>query len=155
MHVTGAKGTKASVRRWQGYLISMELHGLSRYQSVIECDEYGVDAGYSAVKGFLEKNGKEALPEAIYFGADNTAIGGMIALGEVGIRIPEDIRIVGFDDDKLWGVDRELKKLTTIRQPLYEMGKKAAEILLEQIHDPETSRKRIVLRPELIVRETT
>lgn len=155
MHVTGAKGTKASVRRWQGYLISMELHGLSRYQSVIECDEYGVDAGYSAVKGFLEKNGKEALPEAIYFGADNTAIGGMIALGEVGIRIPEDIRIVGFDDDKLWGVDRELKKLTTIRQPLYEMGKKAAEILLEQIHDPQTPRKRIVLRPELIVRETT
>lgn len=155
MHITGAKRARASLRRWQGYLISMELHGLSQYQSVIECDEYGVDEGYAAVKGLLEKNRKEVLPEAIYFGADNTAVGGMIALGEAGIRIPEDIRVVGFDDDTVWGLDRDLKKLTTIRQPLYEMGEKAAEILIEQIHNPEEPRKRIVLRPELIVRETT
>lgn len=155
MHVTGAKGTKAALRRWQGYLISMKNYGLEQYQSVIECDEFGVDAGYAAIRNYLQENGTDALPEAIYFGADNTAIGGMMALEEEGIRIPEDIKIVGFDDDKLWHMDKSQKKLTTIRQPLYEVGAKAVEILLEQIHNPDAPRQRIVMKPELIIRETT
>lgn len=155
MHVTGAKSTKAALRRWQGYLISMKNYGLEQYQSVVECDEFGVDAGYAAIKDFIRQNGKEALPEAIYFGADNTAIGGMMALEEEGIRIPEDIKIVGFDDDKLWDLDKSHKKLTTIRQPLYEVGAKAVEILLGQIHNPDSPRQKVIMKPELIIRETT
>lgn len=155
MHVTGAKSTKAALRRWQGYLISMKNYGLEQYQSVVECDEFGVDAGYAAIKDFMRQNGKEALPEAIYFGADNTAIGGMMALEEEGIRIPEDIKIVGFDDDKLWDLDKSHKKLTTIRQPLYEVGAKAVEILLGQIHNPDSPRQKVIMKPELIIRETT
>lgn len=155
MHVTGAKSTKAALRRWQGYLFSMKNYGLEQYQSVVECDEFGVDAGYTAIKDFMRQNGKEALPEAIYFGADNTAIGGMMALEEEGIRIPEDIKIVGFDDDKLWDLDKSHKKLTTIRQPLYEVGAKAVEILLGQIHDPDSPRQKVIMKPELVIRETT
>lgn len=155
MHVTGAKSTKAALRRWQGYLISMKNYGLEQYQVVLECDEFGVDAGYTAIRDFVRENGREALPEAIYFGADNTAIGGMMALEEEGIRIPEDIKIVGFDDDKLWDLDKGHKKLTTIRQPLYEVGAKAVEILLGQIHNPDSPRQKVIMKPELIIRETT
>lgn len=155
MHVTGAKSTKAALRRWQGYLISMEHHGLKQYRSVIECDEFGVETGYDAVKQFLEKNSGKALPDAIYFGADNTAVGGMMALEEKGIQIPEDIKIAGFDDDKRWDLDKSVKKLTTIRQPLYEVGAKAVEILLGQIHDPDAPRQKIIMKPELVVGETT
>ena len=155
MHVTGAKGTKAALRRWQGYLAAMEQQGLSQYTSVVECEEFGVDEGYHAVRTWLSGHSREELPDAIYFGADNTAFGGMIALEEAGIRIPEDIKIVGFDDDKPWGVEKKLKKLTTIRQPLYEVGAKAVQILLQQIQNPETPRQKVVIKPELVIRETT
>lgn len=155
MHITGAKGTKASLHRWQGYLAAMQLHGLGQYSSVIECDKYGVDVGYEAVKNFLRTHTEKELPEAIYFGADNTAFGGMAALEEAEIRIPEDIRIVGFDDDKPWELERKPKKLTTIRQPLYEVGAKAVEILLQQIREPDTPRQKVVVKPELVIRETT
>ncbi|WP_162291897.1 MULTISPECIES: LacI family DNA-binding transcriptional regulator [Blautia] len=155
MHVTGAKGTKAGLRRWQGYLAAMEQQGLAQYISVVECEEFGVDQGYDAVKNWLMGHGREELPDAIYFGADNTAFGGMIALEEAGIRIPEGIKIVGFDDDKPWGVEKRLKKLTTIRQPLYEVGAKAVQVLLGQIQNPETPRQKIIIKPELVIRETT
>lgn len=155
MHVTGAKKIKASLRRWQGYQEAMEQHGLREYISVIECENFGPDEGYRAVQRLLQTSGKEKLPEAIYFGADDTAFGGMLALEEAGIRIPEDIRIAGFDDDSPWKGNINLKKLTTIRQPLYEAGVKAVELLLAQIQNPEQPRQKMVLKPELIVRETT
>lgn len=155
MHITGAKGTKASLHRWQGYLAAMQLHGLGAHISVIECDRFGVNAGYQAVKEFLKTHTRKDLPDAIYFGADNTAFGGIVALEEAGIRIPEDIKIVGFDDDRPWQLERKLKKLTTIRQPLYEVGAKAVEILLQQIREPDTPRQRVVIAPELVIRETT
>lgn len=155
MHVTGAKGMKASLRRWQGYLAAMKQQGLSSCISVVECEEFGADEGYKAIKKFLSEYGKENIPDAIYFGADNTAFGGMIALEEAGIRIPEDIKIVGFDDDRPWNMEGKVKKLTTIRQPLYQVGAKAVEVLLEQIYNPDVPRQKIVIKPELIIRETT
>ena len=99
MHVTGAKGTKAAAQV-AGLSGSHGAAGLSQYTSVVECEEFGVDEGYHAVRTWLSGHSREELPDAIYFGADNTAFGGMIALEEAGIRIPEDIKIVGFDDDK-------------------------------------------------------
>ncbi len=155
MHVTGSQVVKASQRRCQGYIAAMETHGLSQSIEVVECDEFGIEAGYEAIVSYLAKYGAKNLPEAIYFGADNTAIGGMMALVEAGIQIPEDIKIVGYDDDVTAGVGKNLKKLTTIRQPLYEVGAKAAEILLQQIKDPESPRQQVTIKPELIVRETT
>ncbi len=155
MHVTGARRHKASLRRWQGYLEAMTQQNLSQYISVIECEDFGEKEGYRAVKTFLQNHRKEDVPEAIYFGADNTAFGGMAALEDAGFRIPEDIRIVGFDDDKPQNLERKVKKLTTIRQPLYQVGTKAVEILLQQIHNPDTPRQKIVIKPELIIRETT
>lgn len=153
MHVTGGKRVKVSLNRWQGYLDAMKANGLEQSISVLECDDFGEQEGYDAIVGFL-KTGTD-LPEAIYFSADNMAFGGMMALEDAGISIPEDIRIVGFDDDKPPNAERRLKKLTTIHQPLYEVGAKAVEVLIGQIKNPEEPRQRIVMEPQLIVRETT
>lgn len=155
MHVTGGNKVKVSQRRRQGYLAAMEAHGLSKYISLLECPDFGTAIGYEAISNFIKQNGKEALPEAIYFAADNTAFGGMIALEDAGISIPEDIRVVGFDDDRPRDMERKLKKLTTIHQPLYEVGTKAVEVLIKQIEEPEAPRQQIVFRPKLIIRETT
>lgn len=153
MHVTGGKRVKVSLSRWQGYLDAMKANGLEQSISVLECDDFGEQEGYDAIVSFL-KTGTD-LPEAIYFSADNMAFGGMMALEDAGISIPEDIRIVGFDDDKAPNAERRLKKLTTIHQPLYEVGAKAVEVLIGQIKNPEEPRQRIVMEPQLIVRETT
>lgn len=155
MHVTGDPSVKASLKRWQGYLKTMEAHGLKSCIDVIECQRFGVRAGYKAISTWLETHDKSELPDAVYFGADNTAFGGMMAFEDAGIRIPEDIRIVGFDDDKPWDVERRLKGLTSIRQPLYEMGKKSVEMLLRQINEPMAPKETVVMKPELIIRETT
>lgn len=154
MHVSGSKETKASLQRYQGYKDAMKYHGLERYIMALECDKYGEGEGYLVIRQYLEEHGVQNLPEAIYFGADNTAVGGMRALQEAGIRIPEDIKIVGFDDDKRYEKDTTLKKLTTIHQPLYEVGVKAVEILLEQIRNPDIPEKKIILKPQLVIRET-
>lgn len=155
MHVTGDTTVKASLRRWQGYVEAMKEQKLDRYISVIECDRFGVRVGYKVMEAWLKSHTRQEWPDAVYFGADNTAFGGMMALEDAGARIPEDIRIVGFDDDKPWDVERKLKKLTSIRQPLYEMGRKSVELLIDQINDTEAKRRAVVMRPELIIRETT
>lgn len=155
MHVTGGDTVKVSLNRRHGYLEAMKANGLEEYSQVVECESFGVQIGYRAIAAYIEANGREALPEAIYFSADNSAFGGMMALEDAGFSIPEDVRIVGFDDDKPLNIERRLKKLTTIHQPLYEVGTKAAEILIRQIEAPDTPRQRVVMKPTLIVRETT
>lgn len=155
IHVTGGKAVKVSLNRWQGYMDAMKENHLEEFIFVMECTDFGIKNGYDSMTNFLKENGREQLPDAIYFSADNMAFGGMMALEDAGICIPEDIRIVGFDDDKPHNINRKLKRLTTIRQPLYEVGTKATKLLIKQIENPEAARERIVIKPELILGETT
>jgi LacI family transcriptional regulator, galactose operon repressor len=84
---------------------------------------------------------------------DIAAIGAMRALKEVGLRVPHDVSVIGFDD-----VDSAAylnPSLTTVRQPLHEMGRLAAKTLLEKISRNDAAPMTIRLEPELIVREST
>ena len=73
---------------------------------------------------------------------------------EKGIAIPDEVMLVGFDDDKPRGRDFNYLPLTTIRQPLEEMGRAAVDILLEEIRGAETGKK-VMYYPSLVVRGTT
>jgi LacI family transcriptional regulator len=95
------------------------------------------------------------LPDAFYFGADNTAYGGMMAMEDQGIRIPEDVMIVGFDNDSMLVPKRILKPLTTLAQPLFQMGLDSVRILLDDLEHKGRKKKRVCYYPELIIRETT
>ena len=99
--------------------------------------------------------GMDELPDAIYFGSDATAAGGMIALEEKGIRRPEDIKVAGFDNDLIMLPDRKPRRLTTLAQPMFEMGANAARLLLDDIKDSPQKKKRIIYYPELVIGETT
>jgi DNA-binding LacI/PurR family transcriptional regulator len=83
---------------------------------------------------------------------DISALGAMIALREAGLAIPEDVSVMGFDDIEFASV--AYPPLTTIRQPLQEMGATAAEILLRKLAKDEVVED-ICLRPELIMRSST
>jgi len=85
---------------------------------------------------------------------DTAAIGAIRALHEVGLKVPENVSVIGFDD--IVGAQFHVPSLTTIRQPLARMGRLAASILLDRIANPEnTYAPTIMVKPKLIVREST
>ena len=111
------------------------------------------EPGYRATCKLLEQ-GRDF--SALFAFNDVSAIGAVMALHDAGLRVPEDVSVLGFDDVTFAGVHRP--PLTTIRQPLHEMGVLAATTVLEQLScAPETrpAARRIVVEPELVVRSST
>jgi LacI family transcriptional regulator len=90
---------------------------------------------------------------ALFAYNDISAIGAIRAIGEVGMRVPEDVSVIGFDDIR--DAAYHVPALTTIRQPLRRMGELAAEILVDRIENRKEHEDEIAVDPELIVRETT
>ncbi|HVP55701.1 MAG TPA: LacI family DNA-binding transcriptional regulator [Candidatus Eisenbacteria bacterium] len=92
---------------------------------------------------------------ALFAFNDISAIGAIHALDEAGLRVPQEVSVVGFDDIQSAAFQRPA--LTTVRQPLRKMGKIAAETLLRRINskEPESKSTSVVVEPELVVRETT
>jgi LacI family transcriptional regulator len=152
-HVTGDMRIQASIHRKEGFIEAMAAHRLPLKDEDIIPGDFSVQAGYQIMASYLVRSKK--LPDAFYFGADNTAFGGMMALEDQGIRIPDDVMIVGFDNDSMLVPKRMLKPLTTLAQPLFQMGLDSVRILLDDLEHRGKEKKRICYYPELIIRETT
>jgi len=90
---------------------------------------------------------------AIFAYNDISAIGAIRALREQGLRVPQDISVLGFDD--IPGADFHSPSLTTVRQPLGRMGEVAAETLLDRIEGSKEGPSEIAVEPELVLREST
>jgi len=109
------------------------------------------EIGYKPMQALLEKTHDFT---AIFCFNDIAAIGAIRALKDAGLRVPEDVSVVGFDD--IQSAAYSTPSLTTVRQPLTEMGKRGAEILLERIANRDKEfPSEIVMAPELVVREST
>lgn len=145
-------------RRFAGYLRALEEHGLGRDDRLIHLWFDGTGwlstgrlQGYRATQKLLS----DGVPfTAIQAGSDFTAAGAVDALREAGIRVPEDVAVVGFDDvDSLKVPPFREPFLTTVYDPNLEMGRKAAELLLAQIEEGAEPR-RAVLPTRLVIRES-
>ncbi|HEY2860998.1 MAG TPA: LacI family DNA-binding transcriptional regulator [Terracidiphilus sp.] len=109
------------------------------------------EIGYKPMKALLEKHRNFT---AIFCFNDISAIGAIRALKDSGCSIPHDVSVVGFDD--IQSAAYSTPSLTTVRQPLTEMGKRGAQVLLERIaHRDKEFPAEIVMQPELVVREST
>lgn len=155
MHVTGEMTVKAAVHRKEGYENAMKHHGTAIAPPMIIEGGFNVQSGFQAIAAMLNRVPREELPQAIYFGADAAALGGMIALLDRGIKIPEEVKIIGFDNDSITVPERQLKKLTTLAQPMFDIGVSAAKVLLEDIDSNLSEKKKVIYYPELLIRETT
>ncbi len=113
---------------------------------------FDVKDGYSAIKKYLDKYGKNFT--AIFFVNDWVALGGIKALKEAGFNYPEDVSLVGFDDSPL--AKYLHPSLTTMKQPIHEMGLNAAKLLIEKLEGKNESkvRRRVYLPAELIIRDS-
>jgi LacI family transcriptional regulator len=127
----------------------MSAAGLKIFSGYVRPGDFTSPAGYRETLALLDLPNP---PTAIFTCADQMAIGAYEALYERGVRVPDDVSIVGFDDlDAKWAVP----PLTTIRQPLTEMAGMATRMLLALIAGEDVESTRVELATPLIVRNST
>ena len=153
-HVEGDTIMQASEKRCEGYIEAMKAHNADDDDIVVLKAGWSVEAGYETIRSFLSDSANQ-LPDAFYFSSDQAAFGGIRALKEAGYSVPDDVMVVGFDDDSPRNVADAEVPLTTLRQPLYEMGQKAIEVLIREINEKPEKKEKCIFKPELIIREST
>ena len=154
VHFAGPPQSSHTLERIEGFRHAFSESTLVFNKNMIVPTGSHYDESYSRTIEFFRDRKREDFPTAIVCFNDQQALGVMIALLELGIRVPEDISIVGNDDiyyARIYPIP-----LTTIRAPQHEIGRKAAEILIRSIESqvaPPT--EKIVLETEFIVRKST
>ena len=154
VHFAGPPQSSHTQERIEGFRHAFSESTLVFNKNMIVPTGSHYDESYSRTLEYFRNRKREEFPTAIVCFNDQQALGVMIALLELGIRVPEDISIVGNDDiyyARIYPVP-----LTTIRAPQHEIGKKAAEILIRSIEAPvPPPPEKIVLETEFIVRKST
>jgi LacI family transcriptional regulator len=145
-HLTGALRTfdaRARVAGWQAELAADGAEG-----PMLEGD-FTAESGFRLTGELCAADA--GLPTAIFAGNDQMAMGVLAALAERGVRVPQDVSLVGFDDMK--GAGYLVPALTTVRQDLDHLGRSAIELLLRMVRGQQAAQERIT--PELVVRRST
>jgi LacI family transcriptional regulator len=135
--------------RLEGYKKALNKYRISLDDSLISVGDINIEDGYERTKQMLEKNLDFT---AIFAYNDMMAFGSMQAIKEKGLRIPEDIRLIGYDDIPFSSLITP--PLTTIRLKKQDLGMESVKLLLSRINGNRKKMKKIILDVELIIRET-
>ena len=154
----GGPDNSAGNERKEGYIRALSEHGIVLDQNLIatlDKDTYSFPqiepehGGYEEVRKLMSIKKR---PTAIFAASDGFALGAMSAIRELGLNIPQDVAVVGFDNLKYASLLEV--PLTTVAQPFYEIGAKAVEILMNKFQDKNAPLQKLILDPELIVRKS-
>ncbi len=143
--INGPMNMIAGTDRLTGYTQALRERGQLVQPELITDGGFSEAGGYLAMQQLLPRQ-----PDAVFAASDAMAIGALRVLHEAGLRVPEDVALIGFDDMPF--AARSDPPLTTIRQPTYRMGGLAVETLLDLIEHPDSPPHHIVLPTELVVR---
>ncbi len=137
--------------RMEAYCEFIQDHLGESRQEYIQLDENSYEGGYRATQRLLSL---PRPPTALFAADDTMAVGALSAASDMGCLLPRDISVIGFDDVKMAAYVRPA--LTTVRQPIEEIGKKAIDLLLEMIREDSAPDPlpRLLIEPELVVRES-
>jgi DNA-binding LacI/PurR family transcriptional regulator len=147
--IGGRPRLSTTEERLEGYLRALRDHDIAPIDALVSGGHSREAGGRHAAEALL------ALPEpptAMFVGNNLMTLGALEAIHGRGLRIPDDVAIIGFDDMP-WALALN-PPLTAVRQLGYEMGRRAVELLLQRIEDPRRSTTLVVLQPELIVRKS-
>jgi LacI family transcriptional regulator len=131
LHITGTRGFTGSERRIRGFKAALAAGGVNWSESFLLPGDFTIEGGRNAMRRWLEQHAGTPLPDAVFCANDGTAIGCMEALADLGIRVPEDVSVAGFDDTI--AARMAVPQLSTVRQPLAAMGSRAVELIYERI----------------------
>jgi LacI family transcriptional regulator len=134
-------------QRFAGYRTALSEAGYPLADNDVRFSAHGIRSAFEITKNLLSM---EHRPTAIFASSDTLAAGALRATYDLGLNVPGDLAIVGFDDGEL----AEALNLTTVRQPLEESGRAAMERLLQQLDRPDTARE-VTLELELVPRGTS
>ncbi|MEO8612023.1 MAG: LacI family DNA-binding transcriptional regulator [Chloroflexota bacterium] len=146
-HITGHLTIADGQDRLQGYRQAILRAGMPLDENLIFPGFFTREYGYLGMKTLLKYK-----PDAVFAGGDTTAQGALQAIHEAGLRVPDDIAIVGFDDLDI--ATQMTPKLTTIRQPVQQKGATAASLLIDKIEGRANGPQRVILPTELVIRQS-
>lgn len=136
--------------RLKGYKRALAKHGIPLRGELIVEGDFSMVSGFEGAKALLKL---KARPTAIFATNDLMAIGAMDAVEEAGLKVPDDVAIVGYDDIQMAYIVKP--RLTTVAQPKYEIGQLACMAVLDRMASPESPWEHTVLKPKLIVRNSS
>lgn len=140
----------STIQREIGYRKALEEAGIKADEELIRHGDYSFNSGFEVAKQFI---GIKDRPTAIFAISDIMAIGAMKAVRTSGLKIPDDIAVVGFDNISFSSMCDPM--LTTISQPKYDLGCVTMELLIKQIQGEVKEPRDILLESKLIIREST
>jgi LacI family transcriptional regulator len=149
--VMGPQNASTAKTRLAGFRKGLRQHGLELRPALVRTDEFSHQTGYQNALALLES---DEPPTAIFCGNDAIAFGVLDAARRLGVDVPEQLSVIGFDDVAMAGW--EAFRLTTVRQPLAQMGKEAVRILVDRLEGvaPDKATRR-VFPTHLVQRATT
>ncbi|WP_327181909.1 LacI family DNA-binding transcriptional regulator [Streptomyces sp. NBC_01334] len=148
--IAGPPRLLCSRARYDGYRAALEAAGLAVDETLVVPGDFRPESGFTGCTALL---GLPEPPTAVFAASDQMALGAIEALRRRGLRAPEDMSVVGFDD--LPEVRWSAPPLTTVRQPLADMGKLAARTVLSLARGERPDSPRVELGTELVVRSST
>lgn len=150
-HITGSRSTESAKSRLAGYIHCLKSRNVEVEEAWIKEGDYRHTSGYELTKALLSL---EHRPTALFVANDMMAVGALSAADELGLDVPGDLSVVGFDDNDIASLVRP--KLTTVAQPLEEMGSIAARLLLDRIELGHAgAAQTIVVSTSLKIRESS
>ncbi len=145
-----ANGFLSTALREKGYLDALKDYGISIDPSMMIYGDYGFTSGAAAISALLDQ-GK--LPDAVFAISDNMAAGVLQTCLDRGIQIPQELGIIGFDNNNISRYMRP--QLSTVGQPRAELGEVAMNLLIDQIEGKDIPQRKVILPHEIILRDST
>ena len=149
--LAGPKNLGISNSRMEGYVAALKKYKLKPDPALVVHCEFNQQYAFLATKELLSLKKR---PDAIFAISDRMAIGAMLAIKEKGLKMPQDIGLVGFNNDPV--VSLVTPGISSVDQPAFELGKIAGKLFIERLHnEDEMSKVEKVLKPKLIIRESS
>lgn len=166
-HFGGDINMRITSDRMNGFMRAMQKYGIyiesdwMVFPAITEKDNWHrsgtarsifYERGYTSMKHLIHAN---RVPGAVFFATDIAAYGAICALNEAGLRVPEDVSVIGFDDESTAATLYDAKPITTMRQPLQEAGDIATRLMIQTLENPRTNPVSKRLYTQFIDRKTT
>ncbi len=148
--ISGYLGYVAGRTRFEGYQQGLRQFDLPYYSNYVEICNFDINGGYGAMQNLLKLSDR---PTAIVCTSDVMAIGVMNAVADAGLRVPDDISVVGFDNTAFASIVNP--GLTTVNQNIVSIGARVIKQLIELVENPDQSPPVLVEEVELIIRQST
>lgn len=146
--------TFAGRQRCEGFKAGLTECGLPLTEKSLYFDHLNTYEKHEPFEIMSKLINARDLPEAIFFGADELAFSAIKICRQRGVSIPGDIAFIGFDNDFYSSGDMLMPKLTTMAQPLFEIGKTAVQMLAEAVANPDMMPRTVTFSTRLIIGET-